>query len=52
MGHRSVDRPSNVSTALRAELCIGMVGGIGQVLEVDWTLAFGAVPSERAAITS
>jgi hypothetical protein len=52
IGHRSVDRPRRVSTALSAEMGIEVTTGPGGAQEVVWILAFGGLPSERAAITS
>lgn len=54
IGQRSVERPRRVSTALNGELGTEPVdtGGVGKGDDVAWALAFGAVPSDRAAITS
>lgn len=54
IGQRSVERPRSVSTAFRGELDNGSVdtGGVGKGVEEDCAFEFGAVPSDRAAITS
>lgn len=52
MGHRSVDSPRRVSTALNGEFGIKNSGDEGNGVDTGWELAFGGVPSERAAITS
>ena len=54
MGHRSVERPRRVSTALNGEFEAGNseAGGVGKGAAVGCELVFGGVPSESAAITS
>lgn len=54
MGHRSVENPRSVSTALRGELSVAVpsAGGTGNGVEHGWVFLFGGVPNERAAITS
>ena len=54
MGHRSVDRPRSVSTALSGELDARKLdsGGAGKGVAIGCEVVFGGVPSERAAITS
>lgn len=54
IGHRSVERPSRVSTELRGES--GMFGsgelGKGNGVADGWLVVLGGVPRDRAAITS
>lgn len=54
IGHRSVERPSKVSTELRGES--GTFGsgelGKGNGMAGGCVVVFGGVPKERAAITS
>tara|TARA_R110002060_G_scaffold26196_6_gene35712 strand:+ start:1145 stop:1309 length:165 start_codon:yes stop_codon:yes gene_type:complete len=54
MGQRSVERPRSVSTALSGELGIESVDvvDVGKGGGAVSSLAFGAVPRDRAAITS
>lgn len=54
MGHRSVDRPRSVSTAFSGEIGIERSGGTGNGngVDVGCVLVFGAVPRDRAAMTS
>jgi len=54
MGQRSVERPRSVSTELRGELgSMIFDGGAGERgTAVAWVLLLGAVPSDKAAITS
>ena len=53
MGHKSIDAPSRVSTALNGESGSELSsGGKRRGATVGWVLVFGGVPSERAAITS
>jgi hypothetical protein len=54
MGHKSVENPRSVSTALSGEFSgrNSELGGDGKGVAIGCELLFGGVPSERAAITS
>lgn len=53
-GHRSANRPRSVSTALNGEpdCALWSAGEDGLAITIGSVLIFGAVPSERAVITS
>lgn len=52
IGQRSVERPRRVSTDPSGDDGRGDAGAIGKGLDAVRLVVFGAVPRERAAITS